>query len=240
MIGPEDFHDSLLELSTVLLGEETAHSLLQRIVDMTCAAVPGCSHVGMSLASGDRATTTAATNDTTLQLDGAQYRDGEGPCLQAARTGQVVRVEDMTTDNRFPRFAAEAMRLGINSSLSMPLIVEGALIGALNLYGKHVKAFEEHSERLASCFARQASATLANAEIHDRTVALVTQLTEALSTRSVIDQARGVLIAGTGCTADEAIENLKQRSQHETRKVRDIADEIVHDAMMKASTHAAE
>ena len=48
MIGPEDFHDSLLELSTLLLGEETTHSLLQRIVDMTCAAVPGCSHVGMS------------------------------------------------------------------------------------------------------------------------------------------------------------------------------------------------
>ena len=239
MIGPENFHDSLLELSTVLLGEETSHSLLQRIVDMTCAAVPGCSQVGMSLANGGNATMTAATNDSTLQLDGAQYRTGEGPCLQAARTGEVVRVEDMTTDGRFPSFAAEAVRLGINSSLSMPLIVRGAFIGALNLYGKHVKAFEDHSERLAARFARQASATVANAEIHERTVALVTQLNEALESRSVIDQARGVLIAGTGCNADEAIDALKQRSQDENRKVRDIAAAIVHEAMTNAPAPSA-
>src|SRR5687767_9632385 len=84
MIGPEDFHDSLLELSTLLLGEETLHDILQRIVDLACASVPGCSHCGVSLLSEGRVTTAAATDGTTLQLDGAQYANGEGPCLEAA------------------------------------------------------------------------------------------------------------------------------------------------------------
>ena len=230
MIGPEDFHDSLLELSSLLLGEETVNSILQRIVDLTHAAVPGCSHCGVSLLTGERVTTAAATNGTTLQLDGAQYSKGQGPCLHAARTGEVVRVDDMSNDERFPRFAEEAVRLGINSSLSLPLIVRGVSIGALNIYGDELAAFGDDDQRLAARFARQASATLANAEIHDRTVTLVTQLNEALVSRSVIDQARDILIARTGCTADEAFATLKERSQHENRKLREIAAAIVAEA----------
>jgi GAF domain-containing protein len=230
VIGPEDFHDSLLELSSLLLSEENVHSVLQRVVDLACAAVPGCSHCGVSLLADERVTTAAATDGTTLQLDGAQYMTGQGPCLEAARTGEIVRVDDMAQDGRFPQFATEATRLGINSTLSLPLLVKGVSIGALNIYGESMKAFDDVSEQLALRFARQASATLANVEIHDRTVTLVTQLNEALGSRSVIDQARGILIARTGCTADEAIDTLKQRSQRENRKLRDIAIEIVADA----------
>src|SRR3954469_130 len=152
MIGPEDFHDALFELSSLLLGEETTTSILQRIVDLTCAAVPGASHCGVSLLTEERVTTAAATDGTTLQLDGAQYSNAEGPCLQAARTSGVVRVDDFAHDGRFPTFAEEALRLGINSSLSFPLIVHERSIGALNIYGQDVKAFSDDSERLAARF----------------------------------------------------------------------------------------
>jgi GAF domain-containing protein len=236
VIGPEDFHDSLLELSSLLLSEETVHSVLERIVELACASVPGCTHCGVSLLDQERVVTAAATDGTTLQLEGAQYVSGDGPCLQAARTGTVVRIDDMAGDGRFPSFAAEALRLGINSTLSLPLTVKGVSIGALNVYGEGFKAFDEVSESLATRFARQASATLANVEIHDRTVKLVTQLNEALGSRSVIDQARGILIARTGCTAEDAIEALKQRSQHEHRKIRDIASELVADATRQLPT----
>jgi GAF domain-containing protein len=220
MYGPEDFHDALFELSSLLLREETMHSILQRIVDLTRAAVPGSSHCGLSLLTDERVTTAAATYGTTLQLYGSQYANAEGPCLHAARTGEIVRVDDYGYDDRFPKFAAEALRLGINSSLSSPLVVREASIGALNIYGEDVKAFDVHRDRLAARFARQASATIANAEIHDRTVTLVTHLNDALTSRAVIDQARGILIASTGRSSDEAFELLKQRSQRENRKLR--------------------
>jgi GAF domain-containing protein len=140
MIGPGRFPRPLFELSSLLLGDETMHSILQRIVDLTVAAVPGASHCGVSLLSEEHVTTAAATDGTTLQLDGAQYSNGEGPCLEAARTGQMIRVEKFSHDGRYPKFAAEALRLGSNSSLSFPLIVNDTSIGALNIYGQDDKA----------------------------------------------------------------------------------------------------
>jgi GAF domain-containing protein len=160
VIGPEDLRDSLLELSSLLLGEETLHSVLERIVELACAAIPGCTHCGVSLLSDERVTTAAAGDGTTLQLDGAQYTTGEGPCLQAARTGTIVRVDDLAYDGRFPLFALEAVRLGINSTLSLTLTVKGVSIGGLNIYGEALKAFDEVSERLGLRFARQASANV--------------------------------------------------------------------------------
>ena len=197
MNGPEDFHDALLELSTLLLGDENSHNVLQRIVDLTQSAVPGCAHCGVSLLSDGRVTTAAATDGTTLQLDGSQYTNNEGPCLDAARKGMIVRVEDYLIDDAYKRFGTDALRLGIHSSLSLPLQVRTNTIGALNLYGEGTKAFDDVAEQLATRLARQAAATLANEEIHNRTVAIVTQLNAAMDSRSVIDQARGILIATT-------------------------------------------
>jgi GAF domain-containing protein len=231
VIGPKDFQESLLQLSSLMLGEETMHSVLQRVVDLTAISVPGCDHCGVSLLSDGRVTTAAATDGTALQVDGAQYVNGEGPCLQAAVAGEVVRVEDLAKDNRFPRFAADAVGLGINSSLSFPLTVGNRTLGALNLYGTQIAAFSERSEEIGIRFARQAAATVANAEVHQRMADVIVQLNEALTSRSTIDQARGILIANTGCSAEQALGLLKEQSQHENVKLRTIAAEIVRNAM---------
>ena len=237
MIGPDDFHDSLLELSTLMLGEESMHGILQRVVDLAADAVPGCMHCGVTLLTDGRATTDAATDGITLQLDGSQYVNGDGPCLHAAMTGEIVRIDDMAKDEQFPRFAADAVGLGVNSSMSFPLSVGNRTVGALNLYADEVGAFDDASEQLGRRFARQASATVVNAEIHDRTARLVTQLNEALTSRSVIDQARGILIANTGCNAEQAFVLLKQQSQHENVKLRQVAAEIVRNAIRDGAWH---
>lgn len=231
MIGPEDFQESLLQLSSLMLGEESMHGILQRVVDLTAVSVPGCDHCGVSLLADGRVTTAAATDGTTLQVDGAQYVNAEGPCLHAALTGEAVRVDDMAKDHRFRRFAADAVGLGINSSLSFPLTVGDRTFGALNLYGTQVAGFSDVSIQIGNTFARQAAATVANAEIHDRMARVIVQLNEAMASRSVIDQARGILIANTGCSAEEAFDLLKQQSQHENIKVREIAAQIVRNAM---------
>src|SRR4051794_25359061 len=101
------------------------HTTLQRIDDLTSAAVPGCDHCGVSLLTNERATTAAASDGTTLQLDGAQYTNGQGPCLEAARTGEIVHIYNMAVDDAFPGFAEEASRLGIWSVLSVPLQSRG-------------------------------------------------------------------------------------------------------------------
>ena len=98
------------------------------------------------------------------------------------------------------------------------------------LYGIQIAGFNDESERLGSIFARQAAATVANAEIHERMATVILQLNEAMASRSVIDQARGILIANTGCSADQAFDLLKQQSQNQNIKLRDIAADIVRNA----------
>jgi hypothetical protein len=77
--------EGLLELARVLFAEETLAEALQRVVDPACTTVPGCAHAGLSLLTGRRVITAAATDGTTLRLDGARYDAGDGPCVHAAR-----------------------------------------------------------------------------------------------------------------------------------------------------------
>lgn len=56
---------------------------------------------------------------------------------------------------------------------------------------------------------------------------MVAHLTLALESRDVIGQAKGVLIAVTGCTAERAFAVLVAQSQSENRKLIEVAREIV-------------
>ena len=219
--------ESLRGLNSFLLDEETLDTVLQRVVETAQAGVPGCDHAGVTLWSGGKPSTAAATDDTTLTLDAVQYETGDGPCLQAIRDGVVYQVDDFEHDGRFSRFAAEAIPQGLRASLSFPLGVRDTTIGALNLYAEKTEAYDEVSRQLGAEFAAQASVALANAQIHDRTVSVIAQLNEALSTRAVIEQAKGILMARQSIDADQAFEILRRASQNRNQKLRDIAAAIV-------------
>src|SRR3712207_9089476 len=81
----------------------------------------------------------------------------EGPCLDAVWEHETVRIDDMRTDTRWPRFAAEAAALGVLSSLSLQLFVEGDNLGALNLYARQPHAFGEESEDVGLVLAAHAA-----------------------------------------------------------------------------------
>src|SRR5205823_869691 len=106
------------------------------------------------------------------------------------------------------------------SSLSFPLSVADEPIGALNLYAGRVNAWDDGDEDRGRQLAEHAAALLANAQAHDRTVQLVEQLHESLASRAVIEQAKGILMARQGCSADAAFEILRRASQARNRKVR--------------------
>ncbi len=113
--------------------------------------------------------------------------------------------------------------------MSLPLVVSGASIGAINLYScDRTHAFDGAARRRAEVFASQASTALALSIRQVRSGETNRQLERALTSRSVIDQALGILIAQERCTPTRAFELLRSHSQNNNIKLREVATELVH------------
>jgi GAF domain-containing protein len=225
--GPDDLAEALSEMSRLLVGEEPLAAVLRRVAELSVAAVPGCSGAGVTLVQDDRAVTAAHTDDRVLAVDRQQYDVDDGPCLDAIRSRRTNRVDVDGAEQRWPEFAARARELGIHSFLAAPLVAGGQAVGSLNLYGAAPDAFDALDDALVAVFCSQASVALANARVYDRALTLNEQLTSALESRVVIEQAKGVLMGRHGWSADEAFDELRRRSQERNRKLREVAAEVV-------------
>jgi GAF domain-containing protein len=217
----------LASLAEVLAGHEDMDQVLQRSVDQVVSAVPGADMVSVSVLRGDAAETVAASNDAVWAIDKDQYAAGDGPCLEAARTRQVVRTGVAGAERRWPEFARSARAAGVESYLSCPLIIGEEFAGSFNLYSEQPHGFADFDAALLRLYATAACAAIDSSRRYARARELADQLSQALSSRAVIDQAIGVLIARTGITADQAFAELSRRSQNTNVKLREVAAQLV-------------
>jgi GAF domain-containing protein len=139
----------------------------------------------------------------------------------------VFRIDSTADDDQWPEFSQAAAEHGMRSTISFPLGVRGNGIGALNLYSREPAAFPDDAEHVGMLFATQAAVALANAQLYESTYRMTQQLQEALVSRAVIDQAKGMLMQEHGIGGDEAFERLRKQSQQENRKLRELAQEMV-------------
>jgi GAF domain-containing protein len=225
---PQDVADVLRELADVLLGEdEPVDTTLRRVADLAARTVPGCDAAGITLFLDGSPRTAAHTDQRTLSVDRQQYDKGEGPCLEAIRTGasQLVDVEEAR--ERWPGFTEAAIGAGVRSFLAAPLPVGKSFIGALNLYSSSRDGFDRLDEAFVILLTEQAAVTVAAAQRYLAARHLATQLDEAMRSRGVIEQAKGVLMARHRVDEDRAFQLLRQASQDRNVKLRTIAREIV-------------
>ena len=149
-------------------------TLLARLADvatMACHAVPGCACAAISIALPSGVVTAAATSEAARALAAVQSVTGDGPCLQALRRGTVVRVDDLSTDRRWPELARAARAAGLCSLLAVPLRSGDRLVGVLGLHGGRPGAFDQWSQDIASVLARQAADAVNDGELLRRSVA---------------------------------------------------------------------
>jgi GAF domain-containing protein len=224
---PDHLSEGIAELSRLLVNEEALDDTLQRVADLACRYVGGADVAGVTLLRDGKPSTTVYTDPTSPQIDSAQYETGIGPCLEAFRQQRVFRVDSTAEDEQFPAFSQAAAEHGIQSTISFPLAVRGNGIGALNLYSKQLGAFSADAEKVGMVFADQASVALANAQLYASAYRMTQQLQEALTSRAVIDQAKGILMGQHRVGADEAFDILRTTSQRENRKLRELAQEMV-------------
>jgi AmiR/NasT family two-component response regulator len=116
------------------------------------------------------------------------------------------------------------------STLSHPLTVDGQTNGALNAYSRRANGFGAADLRTGQLIAAQAAVVLANATAYWTARSRAEQLEQALVSRAVIEQAKGIIISTMRCSADEAFQVLVKQSQQQNRKLREVADEVVTNA----------
>lgn len=230
--------DTLLEramhdLGRIVFADQPMADILARITDIAERVVPGAVAVSITMIDDGTAVTAAHSGPLALALDEQQYAVGHGPCLDAARYAQAMPIADMATEARWPEYTPRALALGVRSSLAVPLPLHEAVIGALNLYGIEANAFDADAERVARMFASYAAVTLYNAQASSDNSALALQMQEALASRAVIEQAKGILMGSRRCTPDESFEILRALSQTSNVKLRTVAQALVDSAVQQ-------
>lgn len=239
--GSADLQQSLTALSQLLMGHgrQGLESALTRIAEYAVRAVPGADGAGLTLLEHDRPDTIVASDDFVREVDAIQYGIGEGPCISAAAQARTVICGSLSTDGQWPRFGPRAARLGVHSALSLPLIADGDVLGAMNIYAHARDAFDERAAELGELFAVPAAISVHNARVLAQTGRLADQLQTALTSRATIDRALGIVMSRTGCTEDQAFERLRAASQAENRKVADVAQRMIDEAVRRARARRA-
>ncbi len=221
---------ALTALSGFLFSDVSLGDTLLRVAEITTGALPAADMAGIAMLDEyGRVTTGVFTDEASPEIDSCQYESGRGPCLDAWRERHIVRIDDMTkATSDYPEFAAAALERNVQSTISFPMVAGGEGIGALNLYSQQHSGFDADDEGIGSELTSAASVVLANASAYWTAVELGEGLSEAMRSRAVIEQAKGVLMARSPeLDADGAFDLLRRASQRENVKLRDIAQRIV-------------
>jgi GAF domain-containing protein len=224
----------LTGLSQLVTGRGTLEQLLTEVATFGQLAVPGADGAGVTMIEAGEPDTIVASAAFVRDVDAIQYRLGEGPCISAAATARTHGSDSLGQDESWPRFGPLAAGLGVHSAISLPLILNGDVLGALNVYAHQRNAFDEHSRRIGELFTGPAAVAIHNARVLDQAQRATARMQMALTNRSTIDQAIGIVMSRSGITPDEAFTRLRIMSQHEHTKLAVVAANLVDEAVRRA------
>ncbi|MEH1167733.1 GAF and ANTAR domain-containing protein [Micromonospora sp. CPCC 205539] len=219
--------DVFVELADTLVADfdmlEFLHVLTER-----CVEVLGVSAAGLLLTDQQGALqVVAASSERTRLLELFQLQTDQGPCLDCFRTGRAVSVADLTTVGRWPRFAAAAAEVGFAAVHALPMRLRSEVIGALNLFDIQPGALDEGKLRTGQGLADVATIGLLQQRAIQRGDTLTEQLQTALTSRVLIEQAKGVLAERLNVDVGVAFTMLREGARRHNRRLSDVARAIV-------------
>ncbi|XAS74901.1 GAF and ANTAR domain-containing protein [Dermatophilaceae bacterium Sec6.4] len=241
----DDLQTSLSDLAALVTSARGLPDLLEQVAIYAAHAIPGADGAGVTLLRVDRpdnrVQALAASDPFVAQIDEIQYVTvNEGPCITAALEQRTVRSGCLGGEKMWPRFGPRVGRLGVHSALSLPLLLPGQVVGAINVYARGKDVFDDHAQELGELFAAPAAVAVHNAHTLSQAIALTSRLQAALAARPVIDQAIGLIRSRTGLSSAQAGERLQTMSQHEHLKMVEVAQQLVDEAARRARARHAE
>ncbi|MCZ4500653.1 MAG: antitermination regulator [Marmoricola sp.] len=181
------------------LGDEDAAAALQQIADLVQSVVPECVGLSLALHGHGLTFTLVASDEETAALDAVQYLDG-GPCIASVDRAETVHISehDVLDESGWQLYAQVTAAAGIASSLSLPILLDGVVVGGVNLYAATADAFEGHVEQLAAGVGGHARDAVMNADLDFTTRARAASGPEDLANLDQINQAAGMIAESYG------------------------------------------
>ena len=203
---------------------------LQRVVEATRTVV-GVDGTGLTLVHEDGQPRWVAVSDAAMELlEQIQHDFGEGPCLAAFAEDRIVAVQDLRSELVWDRIAAVVGQLRVCGVLSVPVRLADQPVGTLDVYVTQPRAWTTAEvQALGALAVVTAELVSTGVELANREVE-VAQLRQALTSRVWIEQAKGVLAATRGVSPDAAFQQLRNQARSSSRKLADLAQEVVQEA----------
>ncbi|MBD8062863.1 GAF and ANTAR domain-containing protein [Oceanitalea stevensii] len=227
----EELGPVMARASGLLLSGRVVDAVLPLLTATALHVVPAAVGSGITLLGADGSvTTTAGTDPLVERADALQYELDEGPCLDAWHQRRYIVADDLTAEERWPRWAPLAAELGLRSVASAGLVAGEASVGAIKLYSTEPAAFDEADRSALVLFAAQAALLVNGARTSERAGHLREDVQAALRERDTVTRATGLIMGREKVPEDRAFSYLMSRAQSEGTPLHEAAARLLRSA----------
>jgi GAF domain-containing protein len=224
----QQLSEAFVSLADSLVADYDVADLLHRLADH-CVTLLDIAAAGLML-SDQRGSlqVVAASSETSRLLELFQLQHDEGPCLDCYRDGTAITVADVAeAADRWPIFAAETLAAGYRSVHALPMRLRDEVIGTLNLFDTRAGRLDDAHARVGQALADVATIAILQERAIRHHEVLAEQLQHALTSRIVIEQAKGVLAERGGLDMAAAFERLRRHARNTNTRLTELAHGIV-------------
>ncbi len=223
-----DIIRSFVDLSNELVDEYDVVEILSKLT-RNCAALLDVASAGLLLADGSGVLhLAAASSERTHHLEVFQLQRDEGPCLDCFRGGVPVVVPDLAAEEqRWPEFRQAAAAVGLVSVHALPMRLRDSVLGTLGLFGERVGRLSEDDLSLAQALVHVASVAIVNERSASDRATVNEQLQHALTSRILLEQAKGVIAHTGGVDMEAAFNVLRRYARDHSTRLGDVAQRVV-------------
>ncbi len=218
---------ALSRLALLVPGEHDTTGVLLQLMN-TATDVLNVAGAAVTLVADGHSEVAGATVDLLAEVEGAQHDHSRGPGVDALRRGESVAVPDVRAHwVRWPEYITVALRHGVSAVAQIPMRLGGEQVGALGLFTDRPRAWTGEDLSMAALLAGMAAGHLITADALRRQQELAEQLQHALSSRIVVEQAKGVLAGTHNITPEAAYELIRGHARRRRIGVHEVARAIV-------------
>lgn len=219
---------AFVEMSNELVDDYDVVDVLTQLTGH-CAHLLDVASAGLLLADGRGVLHLAASSSERIHhLEIFQLQRDEGPCLDCFHDGHQVLVEDLATDERWPQFSRAAQDVGFRSVHALPMRLTGNVLGALGLFGDAPGTLEADDLALAQALLHVASVVIVNDRFATDRATINSQLQRALTSRIVVEQAKGAIAYAGGLGMEDAFAVLRRYARDHGSKLSVTANQVVY------------